>query len=90
MPLKCRQNRIFDDSLGETLSYSTHTHKMCQKMGSGAWDVPVMAAIAVRKKVVSIGHFSPSFCLQSLQRFLFVRSNQVQLYVLIVLKIREK
>merc|ERR1712105_471772 len=24
--------------------------------------LPVMAAVAVRKKVVSIGHFSPSFC----------------------------
>ena len=31
--------------------------------------VPVMAAIAVRKKVISIGHFSPCFCLQSLQIF---------------------
>ena len=28
-----------------------------------------MAAIAMREKVVSIGHFSPSFCLQSLQIF---------------------
>ena len=27
--------------------------------------LPVMAAVAVRKKVVSIGHFSPCFCLQS-------------------------
>ena len=26
-------------------------------------DIPVMAAVAVRKKVVSFGHFSPSFCL---------------------------
>ena len=45
--------------------------------------LPVMAAVAVRKKVVSIGHFLPSFFLQSLQLFLFVRSNQKQLYVLI-------
>ena len=52
--------------------------------------IPVMAAVAMRKKVVSIGHFSPSFYLQSLQLFLFVRSNQEQLYVLIALKIREK
>ena len=52
--------------------------------------LPVMAAVAVRKKVVSIGHFSTSFCLQSLQIFLFVRSNQEQLCVLIELKIREK
>ena len=51
--------------------------------------LPVMAAVAVRKKVVSIGHFLPSFCLQSLQ-FLFVKSNQKQLYVLIALKIIEK
>ena len=28
-----------------------------------------MATIAVRKKVISIGHFSPCFCLQSLQIF---------------------
>ena len=52
--------------------------------------LPVMAAIAVRKKVESIGQFSLSFCLQSLKIVLFVRSNQEQLYVLIVLKIREK
>ena len=51
--------------------------------------LPVMAAVAVRKKVVSIGHFSPCFYLQSLN-FFFVRSNQKQLYVLIALKIREK
>ena len=31
--------------------------------------IPVTAAIAVRKKVVSIGHFSPCFRLQSLQMF---------------------
>ena len=31
--------------------------------------IPVMAAIAVRKKVISIGHFSPCFRLQSLQIF---------------------
>ena len=29
-------------------------------------EIPVMAAVAVRKKIVSIDHFSPSFCLQSL------------------------
>ena len=52
--------------------------------------IPVMATVAMRKKVVSIGQFSPSFYLQSLQIFLFVRSNPEQLYVLIALKIREK
>ena len=52
--------------------------------------IPVMAAVAVRKKVVSIGHFSPCFCLQSLKFFLFVGSNQKQLNALIALKIREK
>ena len=46
-----------------------------------------MAAVAVRKKVVSVGHFSPSFCFQSLQIFLFVILNQKQL---IALKIRKK
>ena len=35
--------------------------------------IPKMAAVTVRKKVVSIGHFS-------LQIFLFVRSNQEKLY----------
>ena len=49
-----------------------------------------MAAVAVRKKVVNIGHFSPCFCLQSVKVFLFVRSNQKQLYLLTALKIREK
>ena len=38
--------------------------------------VPVMAAIAVRKKVISIGHFSPCFHLQSLQFFFYFQSNQ--------------
>ena len=31
--------------------------------------VPVMAAVAVRKRIISIGHFSVSFCLQLLQFF---------------------
>ena len=48
-----------------------------------------MAAVAVRKKVVSIGHFSPSFYLQSLQFFLFIRLNQELLYESIALKIRK-
>ena len=52
--------------------------------------IPAMAAIAVRKKVISIGHFFPCFRFQSLQIFLFVRSNQEQLYVLNALKIRGK
>ena len=34
--------------------------------------IPVMAAVAVSKKVVSIGHFLPCFCLLGLQSFLFV------------------
>ena len=36
--------------------------------------IPVMAAVAVRKKVVGIDHCSPTLCLQSRQLFLFVRS----------------
>ena len=52
--------------------------------------LPVMAAVAMRKKVVSIGHFSPSLCLWSLKLFLFIRSNQEQLCILIALKIREE
>ena len=51
-------------------------------------NVPVMAAIALRKKVISIGCFSPWFRLQSLQTFLLVRLNQEQLYVLIAPKNR--
>ena len=46
-----------------------------------------MAAVAMRKKVVSIGHFSPHFYLQSLQFFSFVRSNLKQFYELCALKI---
>ena len=42
------------------------------------------------QKVVSIGHFPPSFLLQSLQIFSFVSLNQEPLYVLIALKIKEK
>ena len=52
--------------------------------------LPVMAAIAVRKKVISIGHFSACFRLQSLKFILFFRLNQEQLYVLNALKIREE
>ena len=52
--------------------------------------IPVMAAIAVRKKVISMGHFSPCFRLQLMQIILFVRLNQVQLSILNALKIREK
>ena len=52
--------------------------------------LPVMSAIGVRKKVVSIGYFSPSFRLQSLQFFLVVRLNGKLLYVLNALKIKEK
>ena len=51
--------------------------------------VPVMAAVAVRKKVVSIGHYLPSFYFKSLQIFLLVRSNQEHLHVLVALLIRE-
>ena len=47
-------------------------------MFNAHWDeIPVMAAVAMRKKVVSIHHFSPSFCFWSLQ-------------ILIALEIREK
>ena len=52
--------------------------------------LPARAPVAMRKKVGSIGHFSPCFCLQSLQIVLLVKSNQEQFYVLIALKIREK
>ena len=58
-------------------------------LGMDAWAkplIPVMATVAVRKKVVSIGYFY----LYSLQILLFVRSNQKQIYVLIALKIRER
>ena len=54
--------------------------------------LPVMAAIAARKKVISIGHFSLSVCLQSLNLFLLdqIKSNSIYwFYILIILKIRE-
>ena len=54
-----------------------------------SYDIPVMAAVVVMKKVLSIGRFSPSVYLQSLH-FFFVWSNQQQLYVSIALKICEK
>ena len=44
--------------------------------------LPVMEAVVVRKKVVGIGHFSPSFCLQSLQFFFLlnqIKSNRLYL-----------
>ena len=47
--------------------------------------LPVMAAVAVRKKVVSIGHFSPNFYLQSMH--FFHLSDQIKsncMYVCIV------
>ena len=50
--------------------------------------LPVMAAVAVRKKVVSISHFSQRFYLQTLHFFNLL--YQEQLYVLIALKIKEK
>ena len=52
--------------------------------------IPVMAAIAVRKKVISVGHFSLYFHLQSLQISLFVRLNQEQFYIFNALETREK
>ena len=52
--------------------------------------IPVMAAIAVRKKVVSIGHFSPCFYLQSLNFFYLLDQVKSNLYVWIALKIKEK
>ena len=39
-----------------------------REMGTMEGPLPVMAAVAVRKKVVSIGHF----CLESLQFFLYL------------------
>ena len=49
-----------------------------------------MATIAVRNKVISIGHFPPNLCFLSLQSFFFVKLHKELLYVLIVLKIRKK
>ena len=40
--------------------------------------IPVLAAIAVRKKVISIGNFSASFCLQSLQFFFHLLLDQIK------------
>ena len=49
--------------------------------------IPAMAAVAVRKKVVSIGHFFYAFIFSHCNFFLL---DQEQLYVLIALKFREK
>ena len=48
---------------------SKHVRFVRKKMAKKL-KIPVMAAIAVRRKVVSIGHFSSSFYLQSLHLFL--------------------
>ena len=72
----------------KTISTRSEEYEMCETIENGY--LPVMAAVAVRKKVVSIGPFSPCFYLQSLKFFLSVRLKQKQLYVLIAVKIREK
>ena len=89
--VKIEQNNFFQEGkiISEKFSFDLDQAEICNFI-CFIDNLPVMAAVAVRKKVVSIGHFSPSFYLQSLQLFLFVRSNQEQLYVLIALKIREK
>ena len=71
------------------------THSFASALGGtpllAGPNVPVMATVTVRKKVVSVGHFSPSFCLQSLQIFFLVDQIKSNCnYVLSVLKIREK
>ena len=49
--------------------YSDEDLNLSHKTWNSEVYLPVMAAIAVRKKVISIGHFSPCFRLQSLQIF---------------------
>ena len=46
-----------------TWTHQRPTHRHNKFMPTHQHTLPVMAAVAVRKKVVSIGHFSPSFCL---------------------------
>ena len=52
--------------------------------------IPVMEAIAERKKVVSIGHLHHAFVFSHYKFFLFVELNQEQLSVFNALEIREK
>ena len=50
----------------------THEIKTMKKKVFFFSSLPVMAAVAVRQKVVSIGHFSPCFYFQSLKFFFFL------------------
>ena len=52
--------------------------------------IPVMEAIAERKKVVSIGHLHHALVFSHCNLFLFVELNQKQLSVFNALEIREK
>ena len=47
-----------------------------------SYDIPVMAAVVIMKKVLSIGRFSPSVYLQSLHFFLFDQINSNCMYQL--------
>ena len=42
-----------------------------------SYDIPVMAAVVVMKKVLSIGRFSPSVYLQSLHFFCLIKSTAI-------------
>ena len=76
-------------NLGFVLPIKSFSIQSSQLQPASRPFLPVMAAVAVRKKVVRIGHFSPRFFFQSLQIFLLVRSNQEHLHVLVALLIRE-
>ena len=65
--LLVRDNCVFNRPLGHSLYLFART---------AYFTLPVMAAVAVRKKVVSIGHFSPSLCLQ----FFFHLLYQIKSY----------
>ena len=59
------------------------------ELGSSVTMITSNGGYRREEKVVSIDHFSPNFCLWSLQIFLLVRSNQEHLHVLLALLIRE-
>ena len=59
---KCKENARKMQGKCKDFFYFRINRFTCNK-------IPVMAAVAVRKKVVSIGHFSPCFYLQSLNFF---------------------
>ena len=63
---------LVHDQMYATMTFDSLIFRYCTTVSDRffiPWFLSVMAAVAVRKKVVNIGHFSPSFYIQSLQSF---------------------